>query len=67
MDEFNNYMGDLDYDERDNYNGMLTPEQLLQQINHDNDVELSSTLWKVLRNAYFAKDNELVDFCVGNK
>ena len=46
---------------------MLTPEQLLDQINHDNDVELNSTIWKVLRNQYFAKDNELVDFCVGSK
>ena len=24
-------------------------------------------MWKVLRNQYFAKDNELVDFCVSNK
>lgn len=66
MEDFNNYVGDMDVEEQEN-NGMLTPEQLLEQINHDNDVELTSTLWKVLRNQYFAKDNELVDFCVSNK
>lgn len=43
---------------------MLTPDDLLNQINRDNDVELTTTLWKVLRNQYYAKDNELVDFCV---
>lgn len=45
---------------------MLTPEGLLNQINQDNDVELTTTLWKVLRNQEFAKDNELFDFAVSH-
>ena len=46
---------------------VLTPDDLLAQINRDNDVELGTTLWKVLRNDTYAKDNELAEFCVSPK
>ena len=49
VEDYNDYMGEgLEYEDQEG--GMLTPEELLKQINHDNDVELNSTLWKVLRN-----------------